>query len=216
VDVWHRAEIAEPPADPTGYDAVMTFGGSVHAHQEDDHPWLVEEKAMLAELLAAGTPLLGVCLGCQLLTEAAGGTTRRSREPEIGWYAVELTEAGEDDPVLGPLAPGFEAFQWHSNECLPPAGVEILATSPVCGQAFRFGEVAWGIQFHAEVAATDAASWIANYTNDPDAIRMGVDPDVLGPETARRAPHWSELGRELCRRFLAAAESRYSPVSGVR
>jgi GMP synthase-like glutamine amidotransferase len=188
----------------------------MHSDQEEAHPWLAEEKAMLVELLAAGTPVLGVCLGCQLLTEAAGGATRRSREPEIGWYAVELTEAGEGDPLFGPLAPGFEAFQWHSYECLPPTDAEVLATSPVCGQAFRFGEAAWGIQFHAEVAASDAATWIANYTTDPDAVRIGVDPKVLGPETERRAPRWSELGRELCRRFLAAAESRYSPVSGVR
>ncbi len=113
-----------------------------------------------------------------------------------------------DDPLVGPLAPGFEAFQWHSFECVPPPSAEVLATSAVCVQAYRLADAAWGIQFHAEVEAADAAHWIDDYTSDPDAVRIGVDPAVLGPDTAARAPAWNELGRALCRRFLAAAEDR--------
>ncbi|MDX6581083.1 MAG: hypothetical protein QOI10_267 [Solirubrobacterales bacterium] len=205
LDLWLIPETGEPPADPLGYDAVMTFGGAMHADQPDRHPWIEPEKELLSELIAAGVPLLGVCLGSQLVVEAAGGEARRAPEPEIGWHRVELTTEGTEDPLLAPLAPSFEAFQWHSYECVPPAGAAILARSPVCVQAFRVGS-AWGIQSHPEVSAADAAHWIDDYRSDSDAVRIGVDPASLGRETEGRIAAWNELGRGLCSRFLAAAE----------
>jgi GMP synthase (glutamine-hydrolysing) len=201
-DEWLIAERPEPPADPAGYDAVMTFGGAMNSHEEDKHPWLRREKELLAEVLDRGTPLLGACLGTQLLAEAAGGEVKRAREPEIGWYEVSVTEDGLKDPLLGPLAPWFDAFQWHSFEAVPPAGAVGLASSPVCPQAYRIGERAWGIQFHAEVTAADAQKWIDDWRNDPDAVRIGVDPEALREETREKIADWNQLGRELCGRFL--------------
>jgi GMP synthase (glutamine-hydrolysing) len=191
-----------PPAEISAYAAVLSFGGAMHADQEDRHPWLRFEKDFLAAMLDDGMPILAVCLGCQLLAEAAGGTARRASEPERGWREVEITPAGAEDPVIGPLAPRFEAFQWHSYEALPPEGAVQLARSPVCGQAYRVGESAWGIQFHAEVAAADAGKWIDDDRSDEDAVRSGVDPDELRAETDRRITEWNRLGRELCGRFL--------------
>ena len=150
-------------------------------------------------------PLLGVCLGSQLLARAAGGEVARAREPEIGWHPVELTDAGADDPLLGPLAPRFEAFQWHSYECRPPAAAELLATQPGLRQAYRLGDRAWGIQFHAEVSAADAAALDRRLRGDQDAVRIGVDPAALGAQTSERIAAWNELGRGLCERFLARA-----------
>ena len=208
LDAWLIAEGREPPADPLGYDVVFSFGGAMNVDDEDRHPWLSREKDLLRELLERGTPLIGVCLGAQLLSEAAGGAPGRASEPEIGWYEVEVTEAGERDPVIGPLAEGFEAFEWHGYECgLPPEAL-VLARSPVCAQAYRLGERAWGIQFHAEVSAADVAHWIESYHVDPDAVRLGIDPAVLGPATSGRIGAWNELGRGLCERFLAAVRGR--------
>ena len=208
LDTWLIADEAAPPGDPAGYDAVLTFGGAMHADQEDAHPWIAAEKRLLADLLERGTPLLGVCLGAQLLSAAAGGNPARASEPEIGWPGVEVTEAGEDDPLIGPLAPRFEAFEWHSYEAGPPGGAVALAESPVCVQAYRLDGSAWGIQFHAEVSAADAADWIRDYHTDEDAVRIGLDPDVFAAETRERIEAWNRLGRELCGRFLdvAAAE----------
>jgi GMP synthase (glutamine-hydrolysing) len=210
VDEWLPAERAEPPDDPASYGAVFTFGGAMHADQESRHPWLRGEKAILAGLLERGVPLMGVCLGSQLLAEAAGAPARRASEPEIGWFDVAVTAEGEADPVIGPLAPRFEAFQWHSYEAPLPAGATALARSAVCLQAYRLGEVAWGIQFHAEVSARDVESWIDGYREDEDAVRIGLDPDAFRASTRARISAWNELGRELCERFLAAA--RYSGV----
>lgn len=205
LDEWYVAETERPPGDPLGYDAAMVFGGSMNVDDEDRYPWLEWEKRRLAGLIEGGVPLLGVCLGAQLISEAAGGSARRARVPEIGWFEVEVTPEGEADPVMGALAPSFEAFEWHSYECGVPEGAVVLARTPVCAQAFRIGATTWGIQFHAEVSATNAGAWIDEYQVDPDAVAIGINPETLHAETRPRMPAWNQLGRRLCERFLAAA-----------
>lgn len=204
IEEWLISEGGEAPADPFGYDAVMVFGGAMHVDQEDRHAWLDPEKRLLADLLHGGRPVLGACLGAQLLCAAAGGQVRRMPEPEIGWFDVEVTAGGAEDPLLGPLAPGFSAFQWHSYECVPPPQAPVLARSAACAQAFKLGSRAWALQFHAEVSAADAEAWIDDWRSDEDAVRIGLDADALRAETAAAIPAWNELGRGLAARWLAA------------
>jgi GMP synthase (glutamine-hydrolysing) len=213
LDLWMIAETGEPPSDPLTYDAVMTFGGAMHPVQDDLFPWIPVEKELLAELLHRGTPLLGACLGSQLLGDAAGAEPRRASEPEIGWLDVELSAEGLNDPLLAPLAPGFTAFQWHSYEVPLPAGAVALARSPVCLQAWRVGDCAYGIQFHAEVSADGVSGWIDSYEVDPDAVALGFDPAAMHAETEPRIGAWNQLGRELCGRFfdLVVAARRTRP-----
>jgi GMP synthase (glutamine-hydrolysing) len=206
LDSWLRAETESPPRKPGDYEAVLIFGGAMHADHDDRHPWLAEEKALLRDLLERGVPLLGVCLGAQLVAEAAGAPPRPASRPEIGWHEVEVTADGENDPLLGPLAPRFEAFQWHSYEFPLPSGATLLARSPVCLQAYRVGGSAWGIQFHAEVTREDAEAWIDDYRSDEDAVRISLDPDELRRRTRDAIGDWNALGRALCERFLAAVD----------
>lgn len=202
LDEWTLAERPQPPADPLGYDAVFVLGGAMNADEGDRHGWIAEEEALLRELLAREVPLLGLCLGAQLLAAAAGAPPRRAAQPEIGWHRVDVTAEGEEDPLLAPLAPSFEAFQWHSYEFpLPPSAVP-LARSEVCLQACRLAERAWAIQFHPEVSRADALQWIEDYEADPDAVRLGIDPAVLGRETEDKIDTFNQLGRDLCRRWL--------------
>jgi GMP synthase-like glutamine amidotransferase len=185
---------AEPPSiDPRDFDAVMIFGGEMNPDQEREHPWLVDEKALLADLLERGVPLLGVCLGAELLAEAAGAPARSMEESEIGWYEVEVSADG--DPLLGPLAPRFDALEWHSYETVLPPGAVALASSERCLQAFRVGDRAWGIQFHAEVKQADFEAWLRMYEGDPAQ---------LVARTRARIAGWNDLGRGLCDRFLQA------------
>jgi GMP synthase-like glutamine amidotransferase len=196
-----------PAPDAGSIDAAMVFGGAMHVDQEEAHPWLRPEKELLRELLAAGVPLLGVCLGAQLLAEAAGGSPRRAAEPEIGWIDVRLTPEGRSDPLLGALPERFAAFEWHSYESGPPAGALVLADSPICVQAYRLGDApAWGIQFHAEVVDRDLNRWLDTYAEDEDAVRIGLDAEALRADTAGRLAAWNELGRGIAVRFLAEAE----------
>jgi GMP synthase-like glutamine amidotransferase len=202
-----------PPRNGTapeldGFDAVMALGGSMHADQEDKHPWLRAEKALLREALDRGTPVLGVCLGAQLVAEVAGARPRRAAAPEIGWYRVEVTDEGRDDPLIGPLAPEFVVMQWHAYESPLPPGATALASNPSCLQAFRVdGRPAWGLQFHAEVTAADADAWLDEFYDDYDAAASGLDPEAIRAETAERIGAQNELGRGLAERFVAEARA---------
>jgi GMP synthase (glutamine-hydrolysing) len=109
---------------------------------------------------------------------------------------------------MAPLFPGFTAFQWHSYEFTLPPGATPLARSEVCLQAFRAAEVAWGIQFHAEVSRADAESWIDDYRSDEDAVRIGLDPDRLRRQTRDAIEDWNALGRALCERFVDVVAMR--------
>ena len=205
---WMVPTASEPPDDPRGYDAVLVLGGAMNVDEGEAHPWLDAERKLLGELVERQVPLVGLCLGGQMVAQAAGAVPRRGPRPEIGWHTVELTEAGREDPLLGPLGPSFEAFQWHSYEFpLPPGAVE-LARSEVCLQAARIGEAAWAIQFHPEVTEADALHWTADYESDPDAVRIGVDPTALALEIEAKIEAFNELGRGICRRWLDFAADR--------
>ncbi len=178
-------------------DAAIVLGGAMHPDQEDRHGWLRPELRFLERELERGTPLLGVCLGSQLIARAAGAQVFRAAEPEVGWLQVELTESGSADPVAAALPQRFDAFQWHHYTHGLPAGAIELARSPVCTQAFRLGR-AWGVQFHPEVRAEQVESWLAE---DPDDV---ADPAALRAATRERIVDWNELGRRLCSAFLRA------------
>jgi GMP synthase-like glutamine amidotransferase len=206
----HQASYAlgQPPPDAVAnYDALMVFGGSMNTHEENAHPWLRPEKGAIAEALEAGVPVFGVCLGGQLLAEVAGGGVERSDVSEIGWYDVELTPEGVADPILGALPRRFTTYQWHSYCAGLPAGAVELARNEVCLQAYRVGESAWGIQFHAEVTRQNAEVWISHFHTDPAAVAAGFDPDAARAELSERIEDWNSIGRTLASGFVAQAEA---------
>jgi GMP synthase (glutamine-hydrolysing) len=197
---------AGPPPALDGLGAAMVFGGEMNVDQESAHPWLRDEKRLIRELLDRGVPVLGVCLGAQLLAEAAGARPRRAPRPEIGWERVEVTPEGADDPLIGPLAPACEVFEWHSYEATLPPGALALASSPMCLQAFRLGDArAWGVQFHPEVTLAGVEAWLDDWEADEDALASGLDPEAIRRESRRKIAAQEELGRGIARRFLAEA-----------
>ena len=201
IDEWSFGWGTPPPRPLDAYDAVLVFGGAMHADQDNHHPWLRDETLWLQQLLARHTPVLGVCLGVQLLARGAGATVGRMPDgPEIGWHRVELTDAGSDDPVLGVLPSAFEALQWHHYTYGEPAGAVELARSEACTQAFRLGDACWGVQFHPEVTAVQLESWLADPTDPPP------DADAQRAETIEKIVGWNDHGRALCSAFLEPAD----------
>ena len=204
IEEWSVGSGSPPPRPLDHYGAVIVFGGAMHADQDHLHPWLHDETLLLEELLDRHVPLLGVCLGAQLIARAAGESVSRTPEPEVGWYPVELTPQAGLDPVFASLPARFEAFQWHFYTYeLPPGAVE-LARSQVCTQAFRLGDAAWGVQFHPEVTLEQIEGWCREDPEDGEEIPGG--PQALLEATHPRIERWNELGRSLCHDFLAAAE----------
>jgi GMP synthase-like glutamine amidotransferase len=208
VDTWLAATEPEAPATASAYDAIMSFGGSQHPDQEASHPWLATEKRYLATALRERVPVLGVCLGAELLAEADGGGTQRMTTAEIGWHQVQLTADGERDPVIGAAGERFPALEWHSYELVLPEDATALARGSNCVQAYRIGDHAWGIQFHAEVTGEDFQYWLDTYATDADAVAAGIDPEAIARETEQLIGRWNELGRGLCERFLQVAAGR--------
>jgi GMP synthase (glutamine-hydrolysing) len=203
LDEWSLAWGTPLPQPLDSYAAVLVFGGAMHADQDDRHPWLREENMFLQRLLALHQPVLGVCLGAQLLAKAALAPVYPAREPEIGWFDVELTDVAHSDPLFSRLPARFDAFQWHYYaHDIPGGGVE-LARSEICTQAFRLGDSAWGIQFHAEVTLPQVEGWLGDELEDED--REHVPRDLLA-ETRARIEDWNALGRSLCGAFVEAAE----------
>jgi GMP synthase (glutamine-hydrolysing) len=201
LDEWSFAWGKPPPRPLDSYDALLVFGGAMHADQDAHHPWLHEESMWLQGVLHRRRPVLGVCLGAQLLARATGAWVGRLPDgPEIGWHEVELTGAGAADPVLRVLPQRFAALQWHHYTYGLPAGAVELARSGACTQAFRLGEACWGVQFHPEVAEAQLAGWIADPDDPPP------DSDRLLAETREQIGRWNELGRALCAAFLDTAE----------
>lgn len=198
LEEWSFAARGAPAAG--SYDAVMVFGGAMHVDQHDRHPWLHEETVWLRQLLARRVPTLGVCLGSQLLALAADARVGPLPEPEIGWHEVELTEAAAADPVAAALPARFEALQWHHYGHGLPEGAVALARNDAALQAFRLGDACWGVQFHPEVTEPQLESWIADESDPPP------DPERMLAETREKIGRWNELGRRLCRSFLAEAE----------
>ncbi|MDQ3992495.1 MAG: type 1 glutamine amidotransferase [Actinomycetota bacterium] len=198
LDLWNTTDGSPPPRPLDGFDAVLAFGGRMHPNEFDEYPWLRDEDELLRDVVARGKPVFGVCLGGQLLAQAAGARVRPAAEPEHGWTEVELTRAAAEDPVFRALPERFHAFQSHSYAFEVPSGATELARNGCCPQAFRLGDRAWGIQFHPEVTAAQIDRWLAD---------RGVELDVetLRAETRERIGAWNEIGRTLCGAFLEAA-----------
>ncbi len=174
---------------PDKYAALIVLGGPMNAHQIDTYPNLATEVDVIREAVDSGMSVLGICLGAQLLAKALGGRVSRNAEREIGWYDVELTEAGESDPVISSFATTQRVFQWHEDGISLPDGAVHLASSPASEvQAFRYGEHAYGFQFHLEVDASLVERWLTVPANQPMlAAEAGrVDPGVVRQQTA----HW--------------------------
>ena len=155
-------------------DALVVFGGEQAATDDDIHPYLPDLARLMAAYTAADKPVLGICLGSQLLARAYGAENQLGNAPEFGWVDVALTDEGRSDPVLSKVPDRFPVFEWHSDTFTLPAGALHLAQSPTArNQAFRIGRATYGTQFHFEASRAVVADWLHRF---PENIaRMDAD-----------------------------------------
>lgn len=166
------------------------------AYDEGDHPWLTAEKEFIRMQLADETPLLGVCLGSQLLADVIGGRAYRSEGTEAGFITLQRTEAGRADETVSAI--DGPVVSWHHDTFDLPPGADLLAFTGGYPQAFRYGS-ALGVQFHPEVTPEMWRRWVAMAGTD-DLVEAGVDPEAF----SQRLTDESERLRDQAVSFFRA------------
>jgi GMP synthase (glutamine-hydrolysing) len=146
---------AEPPPALDTFDLLVIMGGGMNIYQHRDHPWLVEEKAFLRRAIDAGKPILGICLGAQLLADVLGGKVYQNPEKEIGWFPVSFTDRAG---LFASFPEKMNVMHWHGDTFDLPPGARLIASSEGCPQqAFVWGDRVVGLQFHLEMGAVNVA-----------------------------------------------------------
>lgn len=176
---------------------LVVMGGRVMP--DEDAPFLEPTRALLRQAIDRGLPVLGVCLGAELLCQATGGGVHQLDGPSIGWQTLKRGSDAADDPIFGHIETGERLLGWHSFVLDPPPGAAILACTGEDVQAVRVGETAWGILDHPEQSLSVLSILLAEMSEQ--AEQAGVDIEALRAETARRQAASAAFGEHLAHRF---------------
>jgi len=159
------------PVDALQYDAVVSMGGPMNVYEETAYPFLKDETVFLTRCFEKGTPVLGICLGAQLMARAAGAEVTKAPREETGWFEVSLTKEGSIDPFFTGLPDIFTVFQLHGDTFGIPQGATLLATSATCrNQAFRISN-SLALQFHLEIQPAKLAVWLIGHSLREDVLK---------------------------------------------
>jgi GMP synthase-like glutamine amidotransferase len=212
VEPWN----GDPLPDRVEHDALIVMGGPQQAYDDRSAPWLRQTKDLLRTATSAGLPVLGICLGAQLLAEATGGRVRPGEAgPELGARLVAKRDAALDDPLFADLPLSPVVVQWHWDEIadLPPSALLLAASPRYPHQAFRVDAKAYGLQFHIETPPEMVRGWAAA---DAEGVRAaGLDPEDVAEGAVDVLPEIEEVWRPFAERFaaLVRGETRtYLPV----
>ena len=206
----HRVELDEGERLPDWreFDLIVAMGGPMSVNDEDDHPWLVDEKQLIREAVEAGAGFWGACLGVQLLASSLGARVYAGEVPEVGVLPVTLTEEGRADPVMGGLPAELPTLQWHGDTFDLPDGAVLLAGSPAYpNQAFRYGRAAYGVQFHLEVKDEMAREWaeVPAYVDSLEKSLGAGSAPKLFEDFDRDAAGMRDMGRRMFERWVDVA-----------
>jgi GMP synthase (glutamine-hydrolysing) len=196
------------PAEIDDYSAFFSLGGPYHLHSDMEKlPFLSEEVEFLRWLVERGKPVLGVCLGCQLVAMALGGSVYRHKESEIGCHQARLTGYGEKDLLFRDFPNPFITFHWHSDTFdLPPRAVLLAEGDIAPNQAFRFGETVYGVQFHIEITRKTVDEWLRLYS---DILKKkGISVEQFSRSFDLRAGEYRRLSALLLHNFREIAGIR--------
>ncbi len=189
-------------------DGIVAFGGDQSVTRIESDPLLLASAGFLRDAVEQGVPVVGVCLGAQLLAHALGGSVTRLPRRMVEWTPIEVLPAAAGDPVAGALPAGARALHWNEDGFQPPGeGVELLARVSAGGELFRFGDSAWGIQFHPEVDEPGLDSWYAD-SGGRELAEAGVREADARAADARYLPGQRALSEALFGGFARVVAAR--------
>jgi GMP synthase (glutamine-hydrolysing) len=194
---------AKPRLD--GYRGLVILGGPMNVDQTDRYKHLKTEIDLILKAISKELPVLGICLGAQLISKALGSEVKNNREVEIGWYDLSPTVDGEKDLLLYHLNKKEKIFQWHGDTFEIPKGALHLAASPKCNnQAFRFGSNVYGFQFHLEVDQKMIERWLEVPNNKREIENSGgkIDPTNIREETIVYIDRLKQLSKLVFGEFV--------------
>jgi len=153
------------------YGAIITMGGPMNAYEDEKYPFLRDEANFLKLTIDRGVPVLGICLGAQMIARSCGASVYKSSQKEVGWSEVSLTDTGKKDMLFRGFSETLPVFQWHEDTFELPVGGQLLATSSTgLNQAFRYSN-AYGLQFHVEVTPRILSDWFGSSPEGEKLIR---------------------------------------------
>jgi GMP synthase (glutamine-hydrolysing) len=195
---------------PRQWAGLVVMGGPMNVDETTRYPFLGDEVVWIRRAVDDGLPVLGVCLGSQLLAKTLGARVTPNRVKEIGWYEVELTSAASDDPLLAGCQKSESVFQWHGDTFNLPQGAVQLARGKSCeNQAFRYGKCAYGLQFHLEVTAPMIDTWLCEDGNCGELSQLDyIDPAAIRRQTPERIGPLEQLSHLVFGRFAALCHHR--------
>src|SRR5215831_15618978 len=176
-----------PPRDLHNVGGLIVLGGPMAVYEADRHPFLSAESALVERALTAGRPVLGICLGAQLIASTLGARVYAGERREVGWAPITLTDDGRDDRVFGLMEPDLTVFHLHGDTYeLPPDGRNLARSALYEQQAFRWGDLVYGLQFHLEFTDTVIGRLVAEPESRAFITGAGVDAARLVAETPAR------------------------------
>ena len=203
----------EPVPAPAGYDAIISMGGDMGVKDTQAFPWLEEEMRTIREAVQAGMPYWGVCLGSQLLAASLGARVDRLPTTEVGFSLIRLSDAADRDPVFGRLPRPLHAFVWHDDAFHIPEGGVLLGGTAESNQAFRWGEHAYGVQFHLEATTEMVRGWLDPQSRASLERQLGPQgPERLLEELDRRRGEQESTARILAEAWLEGVRRAGAPV----
>jgi GMP synthase (glutamine-hydrolysing) len=196
------------PSSMKGAGGLIVMGGPMGVYQTDRYPWLRDEMRLIEDAMKSNLPVLGVCLGAQILAATLGAKVERNPNgKEIGWHPIRLSDSANDDRLMRGLPASMTPFHWHGDIFeLPPGAVSLASSDKTPCQAFRHGDKAYGLQFHFEVTPEGVAAMADAFAKD--LVRENIPADTMIAQAAEYLPPLEKISETVFTRWA-------SPIQGM-
>ncbi len=208
---WQYVRVADGqpvPANMKGAGGLIVMGGPMGVYQTDRYPWLRDEMRLIEDAMKLNLPVLGVCLGAQILAAALGAKVDRNPNgKEIGWHPIRLHDSAKDDRLMRGLPATMTPFHWHGDIFdLPPGAISLASSEKTPCEAFRMGDQAYGFQFHFEVTREGVAAMAEAFAKE--LVRENIPADRMITQAAELTPPLENISEKVFSRWA-------SPIQGI-